>query len=104
MSSDKITESELDKLLLNREEKKLDEKQRWVNRIMKSARQYHKICPYFDKRTKMCFLAMGAKCDREGKFDACNIFRGFLESKYDEYKAKKMPLPLDFTDVVASPF
>jgi hypothetical protein len=103
MNSTGISEKDFDEALMGRQEKKPDEKQRWVNRILKSARQYHKLCPYFDKRTKMCFLSMGAKCDREGKFDTCPIFRGFLEKRYDEYKSKNKPLPLDFTDVVLSP-
>jgi len=46
---------------------------------------------------------MGTKCDREGKFETCPVFRSFLEKKYDEYKSKNKPLPLDFTDVVLSP-
>mgnify|MGYP001772618708 CR=1 FL=1 len=105
MSSTRITENDLDKILMEKQDKKqVDEKQKWVSRIMKSARQYHKICPYFDKRTKMCFIAMGTKCDREGKFETCNVFKAFLENKYDQYKAKNLPLPLDFADVVASPF
>lgn len=105
MSSTRITENDLDKILMEKQDKKqVDEKQKWVSRIMKSARQYHKICPYFDKRTKMCFITMGTKCDREGKFETCNVFKAFLESKYDQYKAKNLPLPLDFADVVASPF
>jgi hypothetical protein len=103
VSSTKISEKELAEALMEKHEKKVDEKQRWVNRILKSAKQYHKMCPYFDKRTKMCFISMGAKCDREGKFDTCPVFRAFLERKYDEYKAKNRPLPLDFTDVVLSP-
>lgn len=87
---------------MEKPDKKVDEKQRWVNRILKSAKQYHKLCPYYDKRTKMCFITMGTKCDREGKFDTCHIFRAFLEKKYDEFKSKNKPLPLDFTDVVLS--
>ncbi|MEM1800745.1 MAG: hypothetical protein QXF58_03300, partial [Desulfurococcaceae archaeon] len=65
-------------------------------------KQYHKICPYFDKRTKMCFITMGAKCEREGKFEVCQVFKSFLERKYEEYKVKNKPLPLDFADVVIS--
>ncbi|WP_276813854.1 hypothetical protein [Desulfurococcus amylolyticus] len=105
MVSTKISDKELDEALMEKQEKKpTDEKQRWVNRILRSAKQYHKICPYYDKRTKMCFLLMGTKCERDGKFDVCPVFKSFLEKKYDEYKSKNMPLPLDFADVVASPF
>ena len=101
--STKISEKDLIEALMEKSEKKTDEKQRWVNRILKSAKQYHKLCPYFDKRTKMCFIGMGIKCEREGKFDACHIFKSFLEQKFDEYKSKNKPLPLDFQDVVLSP-
>jgi hypothetical protein len=104
LSTTRITDEDLKKALLEKEKKPSDEKQRWVQKMIKKAKQYHKICPYFDKRTKMCFLTLGTKCDREGKFDICPIFKSFLEKKYDEYKAKNQPLPLDFTDVVASPF
>ncbi|MEM0198914.1 MAG: hypothetical protein QW721_00035 [Desulfurococcaceae archaeon] len=100
MSSTRISEKDLTEALADKQNKKIDEKQRWVNRILKSAKQYHKLCPYYDKRTKMCFIAIGVKCDREGKFDTCYTFRSFLEKKYDEFKAKNKPLPLDFTDVV----
>lgn len=104
MSSTRITDEDLKKALLEKKEKKpADEKQRWVQRMLRSAKQYHKICPYFDKKTKMCFIALGTKCDREGKFDACPMLRSFLERKYDEYKSKNLPLPVDFADVVASP-
>lgn len=102
-SPTRISEKDLAEALMEKQDKKADEKQKWVNRILKSARQYHKLCPYFDKRTRMCFIAIGAKCDREGKFEACPVFRSFLEKKYDEYKEKNKPLPLDFTDVVLSP-
>ncbi len=101
--STKISEKDLEEALMGKAEKKVDEKQRWVNRILRSAKQYHKLCPYFDKRTRMCFIGMGIKCEREGKFEACPVFRQFLEAKYDEYKAKNRPLPLDFQDVVLSP-
>ncbi len=104
MSSTRISEKDLAEALMEKQEKRVvDEKQKWVNRILKSAKQYHKLCPYFDKRTKMCFIAMGTKCDREGRFETCPVFRSFLERKYDEFKAKNKPLPLDFADVVLSP-
>jgi hypothetical protein len=101
--STKISEKDLEEALMGKAEKKVDEKQRWVSRILRSAKQYHKLCPYFDKRTRMCFIGMGIKCEREGKFEACPVFRQFLEAKYDEYKAKNRPPPLDFQDVVLSP-
>lgn len=99
MNSTKITEEDLAEALMEKQEKRIDEKQKWVNRILRSARQYHKMCPYFDKRTKMCFITMGTRCEREGKFDTCPVFKAFLEKKYDEYKSKKQPLPYDFADV-----
>ncbi|MET1159660.1 MAG: hypothetical protein ABWW65_01740 [Thermoprotei archaeon] len=85
-------------------EKKVEEKEKWVQRMIRSAKHHHKICPYFDKKTGMCFLKLGAKCDRDGKFDVCPVFRNFLESKYEELKAKGRPLPINFADLVAMPF
>ncbi|MEZ0394022.1 MAG: hypothetical protein ABWK00_03110 [Desulfurococcaceae archaeon] len=100
----RVTDEELQRALLEKREKKpADEKQRWVQRILRSAKQYHRICPYYDKRTRMCFILSGTKCDREGKFEGCPVFKSFIESKYDEYKAKNLPLPMDFNDLVISP-
>ncbi len=75
------------------------EMSKWVQRMLKSAKQYHKLCPYFDKKTKQCFLSLGGKCDREGKFDTCPVFMKFLENKYNEYVSKGRIPPSDFLDV-----
>lgn len=72
---------------------------RWVQRMLKSAKQYHKLCPYFDKKTKQCFIILGGKCDREGKFDTCPVFLKFLENKYNEYVSKGRIPPSDFLDI-----
>ncbi len=77
-----------------------DPKRKWVNQIMRSAKKYHKLCPYYDKRTNKCFLKLGGKCDRAGKLDGCPVFIEYLEKKYDEIKAKGKPLPMDFLDLV----
>lgn len=103
--SDKITNKDIEEALASKEEKKtVDEKQKWVQRMIRSAKHHHKICPYYDKKTGMCFLKLGSKCDRDGKFDICPVFRQFIESKYDEYKSKGLPLPVNFADLVISPF
>ncbi len=96
-----VSDDELRKALEEKQARKQvsDEKQKWVSRMIRSARHHHKICPYFDKKTGMCFLALGAKCDRDGKFENCPVFRQFLERKYDEYKSKGFPLPMDFADI-----
>lgn len=72
---------------------------RWVQRMLKSAKQYHKLCPYYDKKTKKCFLTLGGKCDRDGKFDACPVFVSFLENKYREFVSRGRTPPSDFLDV-----
>ena len=96
-----VSDDEIKKALEEKhvQETRPDEKQKWVTRMIRSAKHHHKICPYFDKKTGMCFLALGAKCDRDGKFENCPVFKDFLERKYLEYKSKGMPLPVDFTDI-----
>jgi len=102
--SSRVTDKDIEEALMEKEEKRAtDEKQKWVQRMIRSAKQHHKICPYFDKKTDMCFLKLGSKCDRDGKFDVCPVFRQFIESKYDELKAKGIPLPVSFPDLVALP-
>jgi len=96
--------SDRDELLKGEEAKALTEKDKWVQRMLKSAKQLHKICPYFDKKTQMCFLKLGSKCDRDGKFDVCPVFKQFIENKYDYYKSKNLPLPVSFADLVITPF
>lgn len=66
---------------------------------MKSAKQYHKLCPYFDKKTVLCFIKLGAKCDRDGKFESCQVFVEFLERKYEEYSSRGRVPPMDFLDI-----
>ena len=78
--------------------RKDDPKYKWIRQIMLSARKYHKLCPYYDKRTGKCFLEFDYKCDRGGKFDGCPIFIKYLEKKYEELKAKGKSLPMDFMD------
>jgi len=81
------------------EQKPESEAQKWIQRMLRSAKQYYKLCPYYDKKTLKCFLKLGGKCDRDGKFDTCPVFTSFLEDKYKEYVSKKRPLPMDFLDV-----
>ncbi|MGB9725740.1 MAG: hypothetical protein ACP5I2_03745 [Fervidicoccaceae archaeon] len=75
------------------------EKDKWIQKMLRSARTYHKLCPYFDKKTKQCFIKLGEECDREGKYDTCPVFAEFLASKYDEYISKGKMLPTDFLDI-----
>ncbi|ALU11520.1 hypothetical protein EYM_02000 [Ignicoccus islandicus DSM 13165] len=79
--------------------KKDDPKYKWVRQIMMSAKKYHKLCPYYDKRTGKCFLEMDYKCDRAGKFDGCPVFIKYLAKKYDEITSKGKRLPMDFLDL-----
>ncbi len=108
MSRSVVSDDELQKALGEERQpapkKSSDEKQRWISRMIRSAKHQHKICPYYDKKTQMCFLALGSKCDRDGRFENCPRFREFLEKKYEEYKKKNKPLPLDFSDIVLSVF
>jgi hypothetical protein len=75
------------------------EKDRWIQRMLRSARTYHKLCPYFDKKTQQCFIKLGEECDRDGKYDTCPVFIDFLSQKYTEYASKGRPLPTDFLDI-----
>jgi len=99
----RITEDELKKALSTTVIEKKDAKKRWVERMLKSAKSYHKICPYFDKRLGNCFLRQlsekKGRCEREGKFDGCPVFMGFLESTYDKLVSEGKNLPIDFMDL-----
>ncbi len=96
----RVPEEEINRMLSQTEEKeRKDPKKRWINRMMRSAKQYHKMCPYFDKRTGKCFLKLGEKCERDGRFDGCPVFIDWLAKKYDELKSKGRPLPMDFLDL-----
>lgn len=80
-------------------------KKRWVTKMVRSARRYHKLCPYFDKKTGQCLLyptveGTIGKCDREGRYENCPIFIKFLENAYETYTKKKKVLPRDFQDLV----
>ncbi len=82
-----------------------DPKKRWVLKMVKSAKRYHKLCPYYDKKTGMCLLmitveGVQGKCDRDGRYDGCPVFNKFLEKVYDSYKSRRKVLPNDFQDVV----
>ncbi len=105
-SNTKVTDHELQKALSEAEkkERESDEKQKWIQRMIRSARHHHKICPYYDKKTGMCFLTLGEKCTRDGRYENCPVFREFLEKKYEEYKSKGLPLPVDFADITITPF
>ncbi|MEM4592392.1 MAG: hypothetical protein QW196_03235 [Sulfolobales archaeon] len=84
--------------------KQLTERARWVEKIIKSAKQTYKLCPYFDKKTSSCFIKMmksqkKAKCDREGKFDTCPVFVDFIGEQYDKLVVTQKVLPQDFRDL-----
>lgn len=78
---------------------------KWIEKMLKSAKRYHKLCPYYDKKTKQCLLMVTVegttgRCDRDGRFDGCPVFVKFLEKVYEYYKSKRKALPSDFQDVV----
>lgn len=84
--------------------KQLSERAKWIEKIIKSAKQSYKLCPYFDKKTGSCFIKMvrsqkKARCDREGKFDTCPIFIGFVGEQYDRLSVSQKVLPQDFRDL-----
>ncbi|MCC6022692.1 MAG: hypothetical protein QXH99_07210 [Sulfolobales archaeon] len=99
----RVTEDELKKALSTTVIEKKDAKKRWIERMLKSAKSYHKICPYFDKRLGNCFLRQlsekKGRCEREGKFDGCPVFMGFLENMYDKLVSEGKNLPIDFMDL-----
>ncbi|MEM0373216.1 MAG: hypothetical protein QXV69_00565 [Sulfolobaceae archaeon] len=97
----RISEEEMNKVLAKaeKEAEKKDQKKQWVEKMIKSAKTYYKLCPYFDKKTTKCFLQLGEKCNRDGKYETCNVFISFLEKKYQEIVDKKRMLPLDFQDL-----
>ena len=98
MTNHQISEDELRRVLESESKQKKDPKRRWVERMIKSAKQYHKICPYFDKKIDSCFLQLGDRCGRDGKFETCPVFINFLEKKYDDITKSGKPLPMDFLD------
>ena len=96
-----VSDDELRKALEEKQKPKetTNEKQKWITRMLRSARHHHKICPYYDKKTGMCFLTLGSKCDRDGRFEGCQVFVQFLEDVYDKIKREGGILPMDFRDI-----
>ena len=89
-----------------RMEEEMGPEKKWVQKMIKSARRYHKLCPYFDKKTTYCLLMVTVegrtgKCDRDGRYDNCPIFVKFLEKVYNWYTSRKATPPTDFQDVVS---
>ncbi|MGC8974770.1 MAG: hypothetical protein ACP5KB_01065 [Thermoprotei archaeon] len=83
-----------------------DSKKKWIEKMIKSAKKYHKICPYYDKKTANCFIKQLknvkiSKCDRDGKFDGCVVFTGYLEERYEWYVSTGVLLPVDFRDITS---
>lgn len=83
-----------------------DDKKKWIEKMIKSAKKYHKICPYYDKKTANCFIKQlknikVSKCDRDGKFDGCAVFTGYLEERYEWYVSSGVLLPVDFRDITS---
>lgn len=99
----RISEDEITRAISQSEERNnRDPKKRWIARMVRSAKQYHKMCPYYDKRTGKCFLKLGERCDRDGRFDGCPVFISWLAERYDELKSKGRPLPMDFLDLTTA--
>lgn len=93
----------------DREGQSDSEEKKWVSLMMRSAKKYHKLCPYFDKKTTICLLSISVegrqeKCMREGRFDGCPVLVKFLEKAYRYYREKGKALPRDFQDVVSQAF
>lgn len=93
-------EEDLNEYELSREIR--DPKQRWINRIIRSMKDYYKKCPYYDARSNECFIMFNAeenKCPREGKYEGCPILEEFLAKRYEELKKSGRPIPYDFRDI-----
>lgn len=97
----KMSEEEINNALAKaeKEAEKKDHKKQWVERMIKSAKTYYKLCPYYDRKTSECFINLGTKCTRDGRYEACPVFMGFLDTKYQEITSKKRLLPMDFLDL-----
>ena len=86
-------------------EEEMTPEKKWINKMIKSAKSYHKLCPYYDKKTRMCLLMVTVegrqgRCDRDGRFENCPVFIKFLERMYKYYTERGKVLPNDFQDVV----
>ena len=86
-----------------------DAEKKWIANMLKTAKKYHKLCPYFDKKTTQCLLMATVegrvgKCDRDGKYDGCPVLVKFLEKLYKYYVERGKVLPKDFQDVVNQAF
>ncbi|MEM1526270.1 MAG: hypothetical protein QW775_00520 [Ignisphaera sp.] len=75
-----------------------DAKKQWIQKMIKSAKLHHKICPFYDRKKKFCFIKLGERCQYDGKFDNCPTFIEFLEKRFDEIVNAGKPLPNDFED------
>jgi len=100
--SSKISEDEMNKVLAKaeKEAEKKDHKKQWIEKMIKSAKTYHKLCPHYDRKSSICFLTLGgAKCTREGRFENCPVFIEDLEKKYNDIVSKGKMLPMDYLDL-----
>jgi len=80
------------------DEKHKEAKKQWVQKMIRSAKLHHKVCPFYDRKKKFCFIKLGERCPYDGKFDNCSVFVEFLEKRYDEIVESGKPLPIDFED------
>ncbi len=79
-------------------EKQKDAKKAWIQKMIRSAKLHHKLCPFYDRKKRLCFLKLGERCPFDGRFENCSIFIGFLDRRYDEIVSAGKPLPIDFED------
>jgi len=93
-----LNDGESGKQMLTATDKQKDQKRVWIQKMIKSAKLHHKLCPFYDRKKKLCFLRLGERCPYDGKFDNCPIFIGFLDKRYEEIIAAGKPLPIDFED------
>jgi hypothetical protein len=93
-----LNDGESSKQVSTATDKQKDQKKVWIQKMIKSAKLHHKLCPFYDRKKKLCFLRLGERCPYDGKFDNCPIFIGFLDKRYEEIIAAGKPLPIDFED------
>lgn len=86
-----------------------DGEKKWISLMIRTAKKYHKLCPYFDKKGSQCLLMATmegklGRCDREGRFEGCPTFTRFLETIYHKYTSQRKVLPRDFQDLMSEAF
>jgi len=42
-------------------ERQKDQKRAWIQKMVRSAKLHHKLCPFYDRKKKFCFLRLGGE-------------------------------------------